>query len=80
MVINRFAENLSRLLPGELAEDIKHNINTAIASALDRMNLVTREELEVQEAVLMRTREKVDQLEARLAEYEKEIKSNEGDG
>ena len=79
MVVNRLAESLSLLLPGELAEDIKHNISSAVASALDRMNLVTREELEVQEAVLMRTREKVEQLEARLAEYEKALKSKEGD-
>jgi BMFP domain-containing protein YqiC len=35
--------------------------------------------LEVQEAVLMRTREKVEQLEARLAEYEKALKAKEGD-
>jgi BMFP domain-containing protein YqiC len=41
-----------------------------LQSGLERMDLVTREEFDLQTAVLERTREKLDQLEARLAELE----------
>jgi BMFP domain-containing protein YqiC len=40
------------------------------ASFFSRLDLVTREEFDVQRAVLLRTREKLEQLEARLAQLE----------
>ncbi|MDH3376696.1 MAG: accessory factor UbiK family protein [Gammaproteobacteria bacterium] len=70
-------ERLSRLIadafPGELTADLKKNLDATIRSALERMNLVTREELEVQEAVLARTREKLTALEAQVAELEQQL-------
>ena len=42
----------------------------AMESALSRMDLVTREEFDVQTAVLARTREKLETLERRVAELE----------
>ena len=70
-------ERLSRLIadafPGELTADLKKNLDATIRAALERMNLVTREELEVQEAVLARTREKLKALEAKVAELEQNL-------
>jgi BMFP domain-containing protein YqiC len=69
-----FFEELSRnfiesLPPGvkEMHQDVEKNIKAVLQSALSKMNLVTREEFDVQTSVLLRTREKVEALEARLA-------------
>lgn len=53
-----------------LQDDLQRNVKAALESTLGRMNLVTREEFEIQQAVLRRTREKLEGLEARLAELE----------
>lgn len=53
-----------------LQEDFQRNLRTALEGALTRMNLVTREEFDVQQAVLLRTREKLEALEKRVAKLE----------
>ncbi len=50
--------------------DLERNIKASLESALRQMNLVSRDEFEIQQAILMRTREKVDALEKRVAELE----------
>lgn len=54
-------------LPGQ------QQMRQMLQSALSRMDLVTREEFDAQQAVLLRTREKVDALEQKLAELESRI-------
>ena len=51
--------------------DLEKNFRSVLQSGFDKLELVTREEFEVQEAVLQRTREKLEALEARLKEMEK---------
>ena len=51
-------------------EDVRNNIQAALSGAVDRMELVTREEFEVQRAVLERTRAKLERLERKVAELE----------
>ena len=51
--------------------DLEKNFRSVLQSGLDKLELVTREEFEVQEAVLQRTREKLEALEERLNELEK---------
>lgn len=53
-----------------LRGDIKHNLGSALEAMLGRLDLVTREEFEVQSAVLARTREKLEALEARVSQLE----------
>ncbi len=48
-------------------------VRTAMTSALQKMNLVTREEFDTQQAVLTRSREKLDALEQQIAELEETI-------
>ena len=55
--------------------DLERNIKASLESALRQMNLVSRDEFEIQQAILMRTREKVDALEKRVAELETQLKS-----
>lgn len=53
-----------------LQEDINRNLRASLEAGLNRLDLVTREEFDVQSAVLARTREKVTQLEAQVAALE----------
>jgi ubiquinone biosynthesis accessory factor UbiK len=52
--------------------DLERNFRGLLQSGLSRMDLVTREEFDVQAAVLARTREKLEELERRLAELEQD--------
>lgn len=68
-----FFKQFSSALPrgaAELQADFEKNVRIALNAALARMDLVTREEFEVQTAVLMRTRSKLEALEKRVAELE----------
>lgn len=53
-----------------LQEDINHNLRAALEAGLGRLDLVTREEFDVQKAVLARTREKLERLEAEMTSLE----------
>ena len=69
--IDQLARRLAESLPQgvkSVREDLEQNFRTILNSGLSRLELVTREEFEVQEAVLGRTREKLEALEARLDE------------
>ena len=55
-----------------LQKDIEKNIRATMSTMFEKMDLVTREELEVQKAVLARTRAKVDALEQKIAELERD--------
>jgi len=71
--IDELAKRLSALLPpglGEARADVEKNFRAALQSGLGRLDLVTREEFDVQRAVLLRTREKLDALERTVAELE----------
>ena len=77
MLDPKLFDDLSRRVAGSLPPglqslqgDLQRNLRSAIESALAKMNLVTREEFEVQQAVLLRTREKLKALEARVAALE----------
>jgi len=73
--IEDLAHKLAEALPESLRsmrQDIEENFRSVLKSGLGKLDLVTREEFEVQEAVLARTREKLEALEARLEKYEKQ--------
>jgi len=75
--IDDLARRLSGLVPPSMREgreELQQNFKAVLQTGLSRLDLVTREEFDVQRAVLLRTREKLDaleklveQLEARLA-------------
>lgn len=56
-----------------LRHDIERNVQATLRSTLAKMDLVTREEFEIQEQVLMRTRTKLDELEQQVRELEARI-------
>ncbi|KAA1172413.1 accessory factor UbiK family protein [Marinobacter salinexigens] len=56
-------------------EDFETQARAAVMSVLSRLELVTREEFDAQQAVLMKTREKVEALEKRVQALEKSLES-----
>jgi ubiquinone biosynthesis accessory factor UbiK len=71
--IDSLARQLADSVPEGLRamrDDLEQNFRAILRSGLDRLDLVTREEFEVQQAVLARTREKLEALHPRLAALE----------
>ena len=67
--LEQLTKRISSLIPGDvkhMQDDIESNIRSLLQSTLTKMNLVTREEFDVQSAVLQRTREKLEELEQRV--------------
>ena len=74
--LEQLSHRIAGLLQGEgysLREDLRKNIDVLVRSALQRMDLVTREEFDIQQALLVRTRERLEDLEEEIAELEKKL-------
>lgn len=72
--LEELTRRISSLIPGDISamqHDLESNIRSILQTSLNRMNLVTREEFDVQSAVLQRTREKLEQLEQQLEQLKK---------
>ena len=61
---------VSEMLKQSPAKDIERNVKSLLNQGFNRLDLVTREEFDVQAQVLARTREKLEALEKRVAELE----------
>lgn len=71
--IDELARQLAGAVPKNLralGQDLEKNFRALLVAGFERMDLVTREEFDLQAAVLERTREKLEGLEARIAELE----------
>lgn len=64
-------KKISEVIAASPAKDIEKNMRAMMMAMFARLDLVTREEFDVQMQVLQRTREKLDALEARLAQTDK---------
>jgi BMFP domain-containing protein YqiC len=69
-VLNEINKKINDLLTNTPAADVQKNLRALLQSTFAKLDLVTREEFDVQRAVLLRAREKITQLEERLAELE----------
>jgi BMFP domain-containing protein YqiC len=70
-MFDELSAKIKDLIANSPARDIEKNVRAMLASTFARLDLVTREEFDVQSAVLARTREKLAELETKLAELEK---------
>jgi ubiquinone biosynthesis accessory factor UbiK len=76
--IDDIASRLADSIPSglqNLKDDLDKNFHAVLQSALGKLDLVTREEFEVQKAVLAKTRSKLEDLEKRVAELEQQVLS-----
>jgi BMFP domain-containing protein YqiC len=76
--LDDLAQRLAALTPGQFdaaQQDLKQAFKATLQSGLARLDLVTREEFDVQRLVLLRTREKLDALERQLGELEAQIRA-----
>ncbi len=74
--IDEFARRIAGLMPASATrfqEEIEKNLKAGLKGVLQKMDLVTREEYDVQTAVLERSREKLAQLEERIAALEQKL-------
>ena len=79
--IDEFTERMMGLLPPgavELKDDLQKNMRATLQTMFARMDLVTREEFEVQAAVLLRTREQLEALEQRVSVLEQKTRGTNG--
>lgn len=71
--LDDLARRLAESLPPGIAalrDDVERNFRAVLQAGLSRLDLVTRQEFDVQAGVLRRTRERLEQLEGRLAALE----------
>lgn len=74
--IDDLARRLSSMVPPGLREsrdELQQNFKSVLQSGLAKLDLVTREEFEVQRAVLLRTREKLEALQRTVTELEAQL-------
>ena len=79
--LDALAQRLATALPEglkALQEDLGRNLRGSLEAGLSSLDLVNREEFDVQRAVLARTREKVTRLEAQVAELERILATDPG--
>ena len=70
------SEKINALLPPglqQVREDFDARLKTLLQQQLARYEMVSREEFDIQARVLARTREKLEKIESRLAEFEKKL-------
>lgn len=72
--INEISIKINEMIKSSPLVDVEKNINALIKSAFTKMELVSREEFDVQAEVLRNAREKLVLLKAKLAELEEKLK------
>ena len=70
-ILEDIGDKMSTLLANSPAKDFEKNAKAAVSSLLAKLDVVTREEFDIQTQVLARTRQKLKELEARVEALEK---------
>ncbi len=73
-LLDEVSARMREILAASPARDLETNLRALLASVFERLDLATREQLDVQERVLARTREKLSALEARVADLETRLR------
>lgn len=72
-LFDELSSKISALLAQSPAKDAEKNVRALLASFFSRLDLLTREEFDVQARLLARSREQINALEARVAELEARV-------
>ena len=76
--IDDIVQTLTNAMPPglvQMQQDVEKNLRSALSATFSKLDLVTREEFDVQTEVLHRTRERLEALEKRVALLEQELKN-----
>ena len=68
--LDELAKRIGRAIEASPAKDVEKNVKALLQGALAKLDVVPRAEFDVQAKVLARTREKLDELERKVAELE----------
>jgi len=72
-ILDDLSARISEFLAASPAKDVQKNVQALLSAAFAKLDLATRAELEIQAKVLARSREKLSELEARVAELESRL-------
>ena len=72
-LFDELSNKISETIAASPARDIEKNVRSMMGAAFTPLDLVTREEFDVQQEVLARTREKLAELESRVTRLEAEL-------
>jgi BMFP domain-containing protein YqiC len=75
-LLDEISTKVNDLVAQSPVKDVEKNLRVLLAGVFTRLDLVTRDEFNVQQEMLMRTREKLTKLEARVVELEDKPKVN----
>ena len=73
--LDEIASRISEVLANSPAKDVEKNMRANLAALFTKLDLVTREEFDIQAKLLERTREKLTRVEEQLADLEKKLKA-----
>lgn len=74
-ILDEISSKVSEIVSQSPAKDIEKNLKVLVTGIFNRMDLVTRDEFDVQQEVLQRTREKLIILEAKVATLENQLEA-----
>ena len=74
--LEEMSNRLSELIAASPARDIEKNVRAMVTGMFAKLDLVTREEFDVQRELLARTRQRLEDLETRVAALEQERKAD----
>ena len=80
--IEMIISDITKILPEDLnvlKDDIEKNLRATLNAAFSKMDLVTREEFDIQASLLSRTREKLEGLQEKLSALEEQLEKNNPD-
>lgn len=72
-IIERIMQTAKAAIPDSLSKDVRDNVRSALQDVIADLDVVSREELDIQKEVLQKTRAKVDAMEEIIAELEKTL-------
>ncbi|MDR3429923.1 MULTISPECIES: accessory factor UbiK family protein [Silvimonas] len=72
-LFDEISSKISDAIANSPARDVEKNVRAMMSSAFTKLDLVTREEFEIQQEVLARSREKLAELEARVLDLEQRL-------
>ena len=72
-ILEEVSAKIGETIANSPAKDMEKNVKAMLGSAFNKMDLVTREEYDIQQQILIKTRVKLTELEARLAQLEAQL-------